>query len=84
MLARLANFVRRPLTHRFGKMEPAGDPHAEVPKPSEEEKAAAEQNVTPLCVEADATGVDYNKLVQKFGCDMLTQEHLALFESITG
>lgn len=45
---------------------------------------AKEQIVTAFEVEAGETGVDYEKLINQFGCDKISEEHLSKIERLTG
>jgi tryptophanyl-tRNA synthetase len=40
--------------------------------------------VTPFNIEAAATGVDYDKLVETFGCQFVTPEQITRIETMTG
>lgn len=43
-----------------------------------------EQVVTAFEVEAGETGVDYNKLIEQFGCDKISETHLERIEKLSG
>lgn len=43
-----------------------------------------EQIVTAFDVEAGAEGVDYDKLIDQFGCDKISEAHLEKIEQLTG
>ena len=43
-----------------------------------------EDIVTPFNITAGDKGVDYDRLVDKFGCQYVTQDHLAAFQELTG
>jgi tryptophanyl-tRNA synthetase len=43
-----------------------------------------EDVVTPFNITAGEKGVDYDKLVAKFGCQFVTGDHVAQFEELTG
>jgi tryptophanyl-tRNA synthetase len=43
-----------------------------------------EQIVTAFEVEAGEGGVDYDKLIDQFGCDKITEEHLQKIEELSG
>lgn len=46
---------------------------------------SAEQNVTPWEVQgAEGQGIDYDKLVEKFGCQKLDEATIARVERLTG
>ena len=64
---------------------------APVEKPSEPtpetttSAATAEQVITPWEVQGDEeTGIDYDKLIQQFGCTKISPELIARFEAVTG
>jgi tryptophanyl-tRNA synthetase len=42
------------------------------------------QTVTPFDVQAGEKGVDYNRLIDEFGCQLISDELLARFERLTG
>lgn len=73
-------------------MEPTTEPKPEeTTKPAEdtasstqEEEKKTEQKVTAFEVEAGETGVDYNKLIDQFGCDRINEKHLEKIEELTG
>lgn len=44
----------------------------------------AEDIVTPFNISSGEKGVDYNKLVEKFGCQLVTNDHVAEVESLIG
>lgn len=43
-----------------------------------------EDVVTPFNIESGETGVDYEKLVAKFGCEFVKPEHIQQIEELTG
>lgn len=45
---------------------------------------AKEQIVTAFEVEAGAEGVDYDKLIDQFGCDKISEAHLQRIEELSG
>lgn len=48
-------------------------------------REAEEQNITPWEVQgADGKGIDYDKLVEKFGCQKLDDATVARVERLTG
>lgn len=60
------------------------DPKVEdAPKEAAAEEKK-EQKVTAFEVEAGEEGVDYDKLIQQFGCDHITDEHLEKIEKLSG
>ncbi|CAI2370183.1 unnamed protein product [Moneuplotes crassus] len=73
-------------------MEPTTEPKPEeITKSAEdsasstkEEEKKTEQKVTAFEVEAGETGVDYNKLIDQFGCDRINEKHLEKIEELTG
>lgn len=48
------------------------------------EDNSTEAKVTPWEVVADEKGVDYNRLIANFGCEVITDELLARVEKLTG
>jgi len=43
-----------------------------------------EDIVTPFNIAAGEKGVDYERLIHQFGCQNVTQDHIARFEALTG
>lgn len=43
-----------------------------------------EDIVTPFNISSGDKGVNYDKLVEKFGCQVMTQDHIAQIEELTG
>ena len=44
----------------------------------------SEDIVTPFNISGGETGINYNKLVEKFGCQLVTQDHVADIEGLIG
>lgn len=59
-------------------------PEAPAPEVEELQKNVVEQKVTPWDVEAGSDGVDYEKLIDQFGCEAITDEQIARIERLTG
>lgn len=49
-----------------------------------EEIKEQQDEVTAFDVKAGAEGVDYDKLIERFGCEKITQEQIDQIERITG
>uniref|UniRef100_A0A7S3JMP3 Tryptophan--tRNA ligase, cytoplasmic n=1 Tax=Euplotes harpa TaxID=151035 RepID=A0A7S3JMP3_9SPIT len=61
------------------------EPKVDAPQSAEEDKTAADdQEINAFEVKAGAEGVDYDKLIDKFGCDKISEAHLAKIEELTG
>ena len=44
----------------------------------------SEDIVTPFNISAGDTGINYKKIVKKFGCQLVTEDHIAEIESLIG
>jgi tryptophanyl-tRNA synthetase len=40
--------------------------------------------ITPFKIEAGEVGVDYERLIEQFGCERMTPDHVRMFEEVTG
>ncbi len=60
-------------------MEHPPEPVASASVPAED----AEQKITPWSVEASESGIDYDKLIDTFGCVPIDEALLQRFERIT-
>jgi len=60
-------------------------PEAQVPIPGQEDNGSGEDEVNPWEVTASSNkGIDYDKLIVKFGSSKIDQELLQRFEKVTG
>jgi hypothetical protein len=52
--------------------------------PVPEAEGKVEQNITPWEVESGESGIDYNKLIDQFGCTPIDEALLQRMERVTG
>ena len=74
--------IRKYFTNYMEKKEPIVEEKKKIPEQKEEVK---EDKVDPFHIEAASEkGVDYDKLIVRFGCQKITPELLDKFEKVTG